>query len=62
MNILVGITGGIAAYKTCELVRLLTKANHCVKVVMTENAKQFIHPNTFAALSHNPVYDDLFND
>ncbi len=61
MNILVGVTGGIAAYKTCELVRIIINAGHAVKVVMTDSAKQFIHPNTFASLIHEPVWDDLFS-
>lgn len=59
-NIIVGVTGGIAAYKSCELIRLLQKAGHQVRVIMTEGAKQFIHPNTFAALTHNHAYDSLF--
>lgn len=57
-RILVGVTGGIAAYKSAELIRLLHKTGHSVKVVMTTTAKQFIHPNTFAALSGQPVYGD----
>jgi len=61
-NILIGVTGSIAAYKACELVRLLVKAEFSVKVVMTENAKKFIHPNTFEALSANPVYCDMFEN
>ena len=61
MNILLGITGSIAAYKAAEIVRLLIKNEHAVKVIMTDNAKQFIHPNTLATLSGNPVYDDLFD-
>ncbi len=54
-NILVGITGGIAAYKTAFLVRLLKKAGANVKVVMTENASSFVSPLTLATLSENPV-------
>ncbi|MCF6808298.1 bifunctional phosphopantothenoylcysteine decarboxylase/phosphopantothenate--cysteine ligase CoaBC [Thiotrichales bacterium 19S9-12] len=60
-RILLGITGGIAAYKSVELARLLVKSGHSVKVIMTSSAKEFIHPNTFAAVTGNPVYDDLFN-
>lgn len=60
-NILLGITGSIAAYKSAEIIRLLIKNNFNVKVIMTENAKQFIHPNTLSALSHHPVYDQLFD-
>jgi phosphopantothenoylcysteine decarboxylase/phosphopantothenate--cysteine ligase len=62
MKILLGITGGIAAYKSCELCRLFVKNGDSVKVVMTEHAKQFIHPNTFAALSGNEVYSDCFEN
>jgi phosphopantothenoylcysteine decarboxylase/phosphopantothenate--cysteine ligase len=54
-NILVGITGGIAAYKTAFLVRLLKKAGANVKVVLTENASSFVSPLTLATLSENPV-------
>lgn len=61
-NIIVGVTGGIAAYKTCELVHLLTKQNVNVKVVMTDAAEKFIHPNTFAALTNNKVHNSLFED
>ena len=60
-NILLGVTGSIAAYKSAEIVRLLIKNNFNVKVIMTENAKQFIHSNTLSALSHHPVYDQLFD-
>ena len=55
-NILVGVTGGVAAYKTCELVRLLVKQNYSVKVIMTENAIKFIAPLAFETLSKSPVY------
>ncbi|MDR2382805.1 MAG: bifunctional phosphopantothenoylcysteine decarboxylase/phosphopantothenate--cysteine ligase CoaBC [Prevotellaceae bacterium] len=60
-HILVGITGGIAAYKTATLVRLFVKEGAEVKVVMTETAKQFITPLTMATLSKNPVLVDFFN-
>src|SRR5689334_2806701 len=53
--ILVGVSGGIAAYKTCELVRLLIRAGHEVQVVMTPDAERFVGPTTFAALSRRPV-------
>lgn len=59
-HILLGITGGIAAYKSCELVRLLTKAGHQVTVVMSRAAQEFIHPNTFQALTGNPVLVDVW--
>ena len=61
MNILIGVTGGIAAYKSLELVRLFVKANHQVQVVMTEGAKAFIQPLSFQALSGKPVRDSLFD-
>ena len=61
-NIIVAVTGGIAAYKSCELVRLLTKSSADVKVIMTASAQEFIHPNTFAALSNNAVHTDIFSD
>ncbi len=54
-NILLGITGGIAAYKTTFLVRLLIKAGANVKVIMTESAGSFVSPLTLAALSKQPV-------
>jgi phosphopantothenoylcysteine decarboxylase / phosphopantothenate---cysteine ligase len=60
-NILVGITGGIAAYKTATVIRLLVKEGAQVKVIMTPHAKEFITPLTFATLSKNPVYTDFFN-
>lgn len=61
MNIVLGVTGGIAAYKSLELVRLLRKAGHAVQVVMTSGAKQFIQPLSFQALSGRPVRDQLFD-
>lgn len=60
-RILVGITGGIAAYKGAELVRRLRDYGANVRVVMTEHAKQFITPLTLQALSGHPVADDLFD-
>lgn len=60
MKILLGVTGGIAAYKACDLIRLLVKKGAQVTCVMTEEAKQFITPLTLRTLSCNPVYDDLF--
>jgi len=62
MNILLGVTGGIAAYKSLELVRLCRKAGHEVQVVMTSGAKQFIQPLSFQALSGRPVRDQLFDN
>lgn len=54
-KILLAITGGIAAYKSCELVRLLKKQGHDVTVAMSQSATEFIAPQTFQALSGNPV-------
>jgi len=61
MKILIGVTGGIAAYKSLELTRLFIKAGHQVQVVMTAGAKEFIQPLSFQALSGNPVRDSLFD-
>lgn len=58
---MVGVTGGISAYKTASLVRLLIKAGAEVRVLMSESAKQFIAPLTFATLSKNPVFTDFYN-
>ena len=55
MNIVLGITAGIAAYKTPQLVRLLTKKGHKVKVILTESAKEFVTPLTLSTVSKNPV-------
>ena len=60
-NIIVGVTGGIAAYKTASLVRELKKRGANVRVVMTPLAKQFITPLTMATLSQNPIMVDFFN-
>jgi phosphopantothenoylcysteine decarboxylase/phosphopantothenate--cysteine ligase len=61
-NILLGITGGIAAYKTASLVRLFVKSGANVKVVMTPSAKDFITPLTLSTLSKNPVYSSFINE
>lgn len=61
MKVLLGVTGGIAAYKSLELTRLFIKAGHAVQVVMTSGAKAFIQPLSFQALSGNPVRDSLFD-
>lgn len=60
-HIILGVTGGIAAYKAAYLVRSLIKAGADVKVIMTENAKKFVAPLTFSTLSGNPVYTEFFN-
>ena len=59
---MLGISGGIAAYKSAELVRLLRKAGAEVRVVMTEAASRFVAPLTFQALSGNPVRLGLFDE
>lgn len=61
-RVVLGVTGGIAAYKSAELVRLLTKAGADVHVVMTENAARFVTPLTFQALSGHPVWLDPWDD
>ena len=60
-NILLGVTGGIAAYKSAEIVRGLKKTGSSVRVVMTQSAKEFITPLTLQALSGNPVSTDLLD-
>jgi phosphopantothenoylcysteine decarboxylase/phosphopantothenate--cysteine ligase len=62
MKLLIGVTGGIAAYKACELVSLATKAGHEVRVMMTANARRFVGPTSFEALSGHAVMDDTFAD
>lgn len=61
-TVLVCVTGCIAAYKSCEIVRLLQKQGIRVKVLMTEHATQFVGPTTFRALTHEKVAIDLFDD
>jgi phosphopantothenoylcysteine decarboxylase/phosphopantothenate--cysteine ligase len=60
-KILVGITGGIAAYKTASVIRLLVKDGAEVKVIMTDHAREFITPLTISTLSKNPVLTEFFN-
>ena len=59
-TIVVGITGGIAAYKACYVVSALKKMGACVHVIMTKNACEFVRPLTFQTLSNNPVVTDTF--
>ncbi len=59
-KILFGVTGGIAAYKSCELVRMLVKQGAEVNVIMTENATKFVQPLTFETLSKHRVWTDTF--
>lgn len=60
-RVVLGVTGGIAAYKAAELTRALVKKGVSVKVVMTGHAKEFISPLTFQVLSGNPVFSDMFS-
>ncbi len=60
-NVVVGVTGGIAAYKAAELVRLLEKAGAVVDVAMTARAQKFIGAMTFQALTRRPVFTDLWS-
>ncbi len=61
-RILLGVSGGIAAYKACELVRRLRDRASEVRVVMTANATRFVSPATFQALSGQPVHTSLWNE
>ncbi|MDD3952814.1 MAG: bifunctional phosphopantothenoylcysteine decarboxylase/phosphopantothenate--cysteine ligase CoaBC, partial [Lentisphaeria bacterium] len=61
-QIVLGVCGGIAAYKCVELVRLLIKAGARVRVIMTRHAQWFVGPTTFGALTGEPVYDKLFQE
>lgn len=60
-TVILGVSGGIAAYKAVELLRLLTKAGATVHVVMTKSAQEFVTPLTFQTLSGHPVHTELFN-
>lgn len=62
MRITLGVTGGIAAYKSAELVRRLQDEGHSIQVVMTRAAREFVTPLTFAALSGQRVITDLFSN
>jgi phosphopantothenoylcysteine decarboxylase/phosphopantothenate--cysteine ligase len=61
-RIIVGVSGGIAAYKACSLVRQLSEAGHEVRVIPTEAALRFVGAATFEALSGHPVHTDVFSD
>lgn len=61
-KIVLGVSGGIAAYKAAALTSKLVQAGATVKVIMTESAKQFVAPTTFQALSRQPVYTDTFDE
>lgn len=60
-HIVIGITGGIAAYKSLSLIRLFKSANHEVKVVATKNALEFVTPLTIETLSQNKLYTEMFD-
>ena len=61
-TVLLGVTGGIACYKSCEILRGLQKRGHRVKVVMTEHATRFVDPLAFRALTGEPVGVSMFED
>jgi len=60
-KILLIICGGISAYKSLEVIRLLKKRGATVKTILTKSAKEFVTPLSVASLSQEKVYDDLFN-
>src|SRR3712207_9174972 len=59
-RVLLGVSGGIAAYKACELVRLLVKDGHDVVPLVTPGAERFVRAETFAALARRPAHEDLY--
>lgn len=59
-TIILGVTGGIAAYKACDIINRLREKNYNVIVVMTKEAQEFITPLTLQTLSHNKVFIDMF--
>ena len=61
-NVLLGVSGGIAAYKSAELVRLLQNHGASVRVIMTRGAQEFITPLTLSTLSKNPVYSSFTDE
>ncbi|GAA0931170.1 bifunctional phosphopantothenoylcysteine decarboxylase/phosphopantothenate--cysteine ligase CoaBC [Nonomuraea longicatena] len=62
MKVVLGVSGGIAAYKACELLRLFTESGHEVRVVPTRDALRFVGEPTWAALSGNPVSTEVWDD
>src|SRR5215475_1046887 len=60
-TVVLGVTGGIAAYKAAEIVRLLVKDGAIVRVILTKNAQEFITPLTLQTLSGNPVSTETFS-
>lgn len=61
-NIILGVTGSVALYKSCELLRSLIKDDFSVKIVLTENARKLISPQLFVSLGAEAVYSSLFLD
>ncbi len=61
-NIILGVTGSIAAHKAIDLASLLTKAGHAVRVVMTADAQKFVTPLPFKTMSRHPVVTDLYDE
>ncbi len=61
-RIVIGVCGGIACYKVCDVVSLLYQKGFDVTVIMTEAAQKFVRPFTFQTLSHKKVYTDLFDE
>ena len=61
-NVIIGVTGGIAAYKVAELARMLVKSGASVKVIMTGAAQQFVTPLTFRTITGNPVATSMWSD
>jgi phosphopantothenoylcysteine decarboxylase len=61
-NIVLGVTGSIAAYKAADLTSQLAKQGHCVNVVLTADAQRFITPLAFKTLSRRPVVTDLYDE
>ncbi len=61
-NIILGVTGSIAAYKAADLANILTKKGYNVEVIMTRSSKEFITPLTFQSLTKNKVYYDMFEE
>jgi len=59
-TVILGVTGGIAAYKSCEIVSRLIKQDINVQVVMTKSAQEFVRPLVFQSLSNQPVITDMF--
>ncbi|WP_182199107.1 bifunctional phosphopantothenoylcysteine decarboxylase/phosphopantothenate--cysteine ligase CoaBC [Paraliobacillus salinarum] len=62
LRVVLGVSGGIAAYKACALTSKLVQQGADVKVIMTESAQKFVSPITFQAISRNPVYIDTFDE